>query len=155
MAGVFLVVVEDLAVDDGVVDSLCADDQPAAAAGQIVEHLGTPGGSYLVVIEKHNVGGKTRRKPAAIVHAEEGSGVRGNALDRAFEAEHLAVAHEGADEVRAVAGAAELVDVRTTVGDSEHRARVVEQLVRDIGAYGDVAKLQIVFEREVEENVEP
>jgi hypothetical protein len=66
-------------------DFLRADDQPAAAFGQIVEHLGTLGRHDLIVIEKHDVSGKSRGEAATVLYPEKLGRLGGGALDCALE----------------------------------------------------------------------
>ena len=58
--------VQDLAIDDGVLDALRLRHQPPSAAGKIVAHFRTLGRVDPIEIENRDVGRKSRAQLAAI-----------------------------------------------------------------------------------------
>src|SRR5271155_2049907 len=75
------VLVEHVAVDDGVFDALRRHHEPAAAAGQIVLHARALGRAYLALVEDRDVGGQPDLEPAAILDSEEVRRLRRDSLD--------------------------------------------------------------------------
>src|SRR5260370_16643710 len=87
----------------------------AAAARQIVAHLATLGRANRVVIENDDIRRHSRQETPALLDAEEIRRLRGQALDRALEAHHLPVPHPRAEQIGAIARAAQHVDLRPTL----------------------------------------
>src|SRR5207249_3515121 len=87
-----------------------------------------------------------------LLDAEEACGLGGEARDGALEAHDLAIAYPVSEKVRRVARVAKHVDVRSTVGEADHRARIVEQL-RNAALVG-VEQRAREHDREIEERVE-
>src|SRR5208282_2866851 len=98
-AGMLAPLVEDVAVDDGVFDSLRGHYESAASARQIVLHPRALGGADRALIEDGDIGGQTDLEPSAILDAEKVRGLRGDALDRLFQRHRLAFAHPGAEQI--------------------------------------------------------
>src|SRR6266851_741014 len=99
----------------------------SAAARQIVAHLATLGRANRVVIENDDIRRHSRQETPALLDAEEIGRLGGYALDRAFEAHHLPVAHPRAEQIGAIPR--------------------VEQRHRELD-------LQLVLESEVEERID-
>src|ERR1700687_1295500 len=81
-----------------------------------------------MLVENRDVGGKSGLEAAAIPDSEEVGRLRGDALDRLLEGHRSAFAHPGAEEIRAVACVAEHVHMRAAVGETDHGARIGDQL---------------------------
>ena len=85
-AGVFLVLVKHLAVDDRKFHSPRRHHHPPAAAGQIEDRLGSGAvGTHGLHIEDGEVGRQSGRKPAAVADAEKVGRLRGQAFDRVLQ----------------------------------------------------------------------
>src|SRR5216683_338403 len=76
------------------------------------------------------------------------------ALDAVLETEQAFVAHPFTDQVGGIPGIAQIVDMRAAVGYADQRARIAQQFGSDLEQYEGVLKLEIVFDRQIEERVE-
>src|SRR5215472_18715919 len=103
------VLVEHLAVDQSVLDSLRWHHEPAPSTRQIALHLGPLGGTHRPLIENGHIGGKASIEPAAVLQSEEVRRFGGDSLDRLLQRERLALAYPCAEQVCAIARIAEHV----------------------------------------------
>src|SRR5713226_1182206 len=90
----------------------------------------------------------------AALDAEVIRRLRSHALDGVLETEQAFVAHPFADQVGGITRITQIVDMRAAVGYADQRARIAQQFGSDLEQYEGVLKLEIVFDRQIEERVE-
>src|SRR6266849_7030620 len=146
--------VKHLAVYDRVMNSESARHQAASAARQVMQHLGAMAGINRRVVEDDEVGCVAGSDSTAALDAEIIRGLRSHALDGVLETEQAFVAHPFADQVGGITRITQIVDMRAAVGYSDQRARIAQQFGSDLEQYECVLKLEIVFDRQIEERVE-
>ena len=73
-------IVEHVAIDDRVLDSLRRHHEPASAAGQIILHARASGRTDPAFIEDGDIGGQSDFQPSAILDAKKICRLRRDAL---------------------------------------------------------------------------
>lgn len=109
-----------------------------------------------MLVENRDVGGKSGLETAAIPDSEEVGRLRGDALDRLLQGHRSPFADPGAEQISAVAGVAEHVHMRAAVGETDHGARIGNQLANSgfmILLHREL-DVQVVGECEVKKSIE-
>src|SRR5690348_15151551 len=119
-----------------------------------MQHLGTMTRINRRVVEDNEVGRVAGGDSSAALDAEIVRRLRSHALDGVLETEQALVAHPFADQVGWITRIAQIVDMRAAVGYADQRARITQQFGSDLEQYQRVLKLEIVFDRQIEERVE-
>src|SRR5438128_12286522 len=109
-----------------------------------------------MLVENRDVGREPGLETAAIPDSKEVGRLRGDALDRLLQTHRSPFAHPSAEQISAVTGVADHVYVRAAVGETDHGARIGDQLANSgfmILLHREL-DVQVVGEREIEESVE-
>src|SRR5260221_4657307 len=127
-SGVFLVFVNRRTIDEGVNHTGGGHYQAFAAAGQIIFHRAATRRADRSGIEDRDIGIASYIESAATFETEEIRRLRSDPFDCVLERDCLRLAYPMAEQVSAVARIAKQIDVSAGVRQSDHRARIIDQL---------------------------
>src|SRR2546422_5069092 len=148
---------QDLAIDDGVVDTFGQLPHPPAIAREVVDDVlgDRPDG---VGIENDEVGGHARLEQAAVVDAEGRGRVEREAAHRQLERHDLLLTDPVAEEPRGIRHVRVELDVRPAVGEPDDCVGAAEDLRHRLGVHVDLAegedRSEILLDGQVEERVD-
>ncbi len=147
-------------VDQHPYDADRIGDEPRAAAGEIVDERRRFRADRLGV-EDEQVGEVALRDLTAVTDSEQRGRLGGHHLDRALEADQLAVTQAVAEKGGRVIRPAHPVEVRAGIGTADHGAGVLPDLdprpprgVVAVGGLGPEHRSEVVGDDQVEERVE-
>ena len=131
-------------------------DQPVGAGRQVVDAFERRS-AHRRRIEHHDVGRQADGEAATIVEAEKGCGRSRQAVHRLFERERAVLADPMAQQVRRIAGVAELAEMRAAVAQADHDVGILDDLAHlvldEVELRGPHAGVEIL-QRQVEHQVD-
>ena len=137
-------------------DTARMGDQPVGAGRQVVDAFERRS-AHRRWIEHHDVCRQTDGEAATIVEAEKGRGRARQAMHRLLERERAILTDPMAQQVRRVAGVAELAEMRAAVAQADHDVGILDDLTHlvldEIELGGPHAGIEIL-QRQVEHQID-